>query len=108
VLYDAVAVPCGPDSAAALSSDGYAVHFVAEAYKHAKALAAFGAGLDVLRAAHLDVRLAENAADDVVVDKGVVSTTKAENTVPPQFAERFATLIAGHRVWERPTDHIVA
>ncbi|HVV18002.1 MAG TPA: catalase, partial [Pseudonocardiaceae bacterium] len=47
VLYDAVAVSCGPDSIATLSADGYAVHFVAQAYKHAKPVAGFGVGLDL-------------------------------------------------------------
>ncbi len=106
VLYDAVAVPCGPDSVETLSADGYAVHFVAEAYKHAKAVAAFGAGRDLLRAAHVDAELADG--EDVTVDKGVVTTGRAERTLPVEFAERFAKLIAGHRVWQRETAHIPA
>jgi catalase len=111
VLYDAVAVACGPDSVATLSADGYAVHFVAEAYKHAKAVAAFGAGVGLLRAAHLDAATAseeDDGEDGVVVDKGVVTTTRAEDTVPDGFAEQFAALIAAHRVWERDTAHIPA
>lgn len=54
VLYDAVAVPGGEDSVATLSRDGYAVHFVTEAYKHAKAIAAFDAGIDLLAGAQVD------------------------------------------------------
>ncbi|EUA19368.1 DJ-1/PfpI family protein [Mycobacterium xenopi 3993] len=53
VLYDAVIVPCGPDSVAALSDDGYAVNFVTEAYKHLKPVGAFGAGIELLRKAGL-------------------------------------------------------
>jgi len=46
VLYDAVVVPCGPKAMETLGNDGYALHFVTEAYKHLKAVAAFGAGID--------------------------------------------------------------
>ncbi len=48
VLYDAVVVPDGQNCAAVLASDGFAVHFVAEAYKHAKTIAGVGAGVAVL------------------------------------------------------------
>ena len=41
VLYDAVVVACGPRSVATLSDDGYAVHFVIEAYKHLKPIGAY-------------------------------------------------------------------
>ena len=102
VLYDAVAVPCGPDSVTALSADGYAVHFVTEAYKHAKAIAAFGAGVDLLAKAGLDTKVARGE-DELVVDAGVVTSTHAQDTLPPRFAERFAGLIAGHRIWTRDT-----
>ena len=44
VLYDAVVVACGPRSVSTLSNDGYAVHFVTEAYKHLKPIGAYGAG----------------------------------------------------------------
>jgi catalase len=48
VLYDAVAVADGEDCAALLAGDGFAVHFIAEAYKHAKAVGAVGAGVNLL------------------------------------------------------------
>src|SRR5947209_5698605 len=44
VLYDAVVVACGPDSVSTLSNDGYAVHFVVEAYKNLKPIGPYGAG----------------------------------------------------------------
>jgi hypothetical protein len=47
---DAVVVPCGPDSIRTLSEDGYAVHFVAEAFRHAKPVAAFATELSRHRA----------------------------------------------------------
>lgn len=73
VLYDAVVVACGPDSVSTLAGDGYAVHFVVEAYKHLKPIGAYGAGIDLLRAARIEVDLAEGT--DVVSDQSVVTTT---------------------------------
>jgi catalase len=59
VLYDAVVVACGPRSISTLSGDGYAMHFVTEAYKHLKPIGAYGAGVDLLRTAGIQSRLAE-------------------------------------------------
>jgi long catalase-like protein len=89
-------------------TDGYAVHFVAEAYKHAKPVAAFGAGVDLLRVAGVAADVAKN--DETVVDAGVVTSGRAPDA---GCTERFADLIAGHRVWRhrRPrtsTDHRVS
>ncbi|WP_026930353.1 catalase [Glycomyces tenuis] len=106
VLYDAVAVPCGPDSAEALGRDGRALHFVAEAYKHAKAVAAFGAGLKVLRAARVGTAYAEGT--DPVVDQGVVTTTAHGAELPTAFLDSFADQIADHRCWTRRTDDVAA
>ncbi|HEY5349513.1 MAG TPA: catalase, partial [Candidatus Lustribacter sp.] len=51
VVYDAVFVPGGKASVAALRADGDTVHFVTEAFKHAKAIAAGDDGAELLRAA---------------------------------------------------------
>ncbi|HEY0495746.1 MAG TPA: catalase [Kutzneria sp.] len=106
VLYDAVVVPCGPESTQTLSADGYAVHFVAEAYRHAKPVAAFGAGIDLLRAARIEAHLADG--DSIVIDQGVVTTTRAADDLPDDFAEAVAALLAGHRIWTRETSGIPA
>ncbi|SDD38771.1 catalase [Glycomyces harbinensis] len=106
VLYDAVAVPCGPDSVAALSRDGRAVHFVAEAYKHGKAVAAFGAGLGLLRAARIEAECADGV--EPVDDHGVVTTAANGGDLPEAFLDAFAGAIAGHRAWDRRTDDIPA
>jgi catalase len=77
VLYDAVIVP---DGVQALSSDGYAAHFVAEAYRHAKPILAVGSGFDLVP-----------GTEGVVTD-----------------VDEFAALLAGHRVWTRNTAGIPA
>ncbi|WP_375483224.1 catalase [uncultured Mycobacterium sp.] len=106
VLYDAVIVPCGPESVAALSDDGYAVNFVTEAYKHLKPVGAFGAGIELLRKAGVAEQLADGP--DVVSSMGVVSTTAAEDSMPDEFFDAFASVLAKHRVWDRDTAMVPA
>ncbi len=106
VLYDGVVVASGADATTTLSDDGYAVHFVAEAYKHAKPVAAFGAGVDLLRTAGVTDRLADGP--DVVDDKGVLTTTADHDSLPDDLAARLADRLAGHRSWERTTDAVPA
>ncbi|OLF09724.1 catalase HPII [Actinophytocola xinjiangensis] len=104
VLYDAVIVPSGTTD---LVRDGYAVHFVAEAYKHAKPLAAFGSGVEVLRAAPLgNVRLA--GGPDVTTDRGVVTTLAEAGRIGDDLATAFVAELARHRAWERDTDAVPA
>ncbi|GAB2934559.1 catalase [Micromonospora polyrhachis] len=98
VLYDAVVVPDGVTAAEALRADGYAVHFVAEAYKHAKPLGFVGAGAQLWTAAHLPT--------GGTADAGVV--TAEGDGLGSQFIDAFITTIAGHRFNERPVDAIAA
>ena len=106
VLYDAVVVPCGPESVETLSNDGYAMHFVTEAYKHLKAVGAFGSGVDLLRKAGITEQLADDT--DVVVSNGVVSTAAAADDLTDEFSEAFAAAVAKHRAWDRETDPVPA
>ncbi|MGE2814437.1 catalase [Mycobacterium heidelbergense] len=106
VLYDAVVVACGPRSVSTLANDGYAVHFVVEAYKHLKPVGAFGAGIDLLRAANIENRLADDTS--VVSDQAVVTTTAAADEFPEEFVDEFAAALAQHRCWQRQTDPVPA
>ena len=64
VEYDAILVPGGAASAAALGTQGAALHFLEETFKHGKTIGATGEGVDLLAMARLDgVTL---AADDAV------------------------------------------
>ena len=108
VVYDAVIVPGGTESVATLGQDGYAVHFVAEAIKHAKAVGALGAGTElVARAANGSARV-EVDGDRVGEDLGVVSAPGATGSVPDEFVESFCTALGRHRAWERRTDAVPA
>ncbi|PRY01027.1 catalase [Allonocardiopsis opalescens] len=106
VLYDAVVVAGGADSAAALAADGYATHFVTEAFKHAKPVVALDEGVDLLRRLPLGaLRTAERESDGVLADQGVLT---ARGGAVRRLAEAFVPLLAGHRVWDRPTASVPA
>jgi catalase len=105
VVFDAVLVAGGDDSAQALQDNGDAVHFVNEAFKHAKPLAAIGAGLGVLDAARLPAVERADVSDAATVsDQGVV--TAGVGGDPADLASRFLEAIAAHRHWDRQTSSV--
>jgi catalase len=112
VFYDAVFVPGGELSVAALESNGDAVHFVQEAYKHCKAIAAVGEAVDLVIVAELeDAALADEDADAagddaVVADHGVVTTRAPARA--GELAEAFVRSIAMHRHWTRNVEGVPA
>jgi catalase len=91
VAYDAVFVPGGDASIASLRSNGDAVHFVAEAYKHAKAIAASSAGEALLRDAGVPVGKSGKAAG-----AGVILAADGADG-----AASFIAAIGMHRAWNR-------
>ncbi|MHA6799273.1 catalase [Bounagaea algeriensis] len=109
VVYDAVFVPGGEESVRTLSGDGYAVHFIAEAYRHHKPVAASGAGVALLRQATVDTtRTAQTGSDGVVVDQGAVTASDTGGSLPDQFTEEFISALSGHRAWDRNTKPVPA
>ncbi|MFJ4144880.1 catalase HPII [Pseudomonas sp. NPDC089734] len=81
VAFDAVFVPGGKEALKALSTDGVALHFVLEAYKHLKAIAVAKEAKALLDLLHLD-----EDAGLLVVDSSY---------------DGFFNAIAQHRVWDR-------
>ena len=88
VLFDAVYVPGGADSAATLKDDADAIHFVNEAYKHCKPIAAEGEGVELIKASYWGSKLQGEDASD----KGIILNGKPRD---------FIKAIAQHRFWER-------
>ncbi|MGH9944038.1 MAG: catalase, partial [Pyrinomonadaceae bacterium] len=96
VLFDAVYVPGGDQSVATLKGEPDAVHFVQEAYKHCKAIAATGAGVELLRAAEVGANSA--GGDQRMTEEGVVTSRDAQ---AGKVASDFINAIARHRHWGR-------
>jgi catalase len=94
VLYDAVFVPAGAKSAQALANEADAVHFVSEAYRHCKAIAAAGEGVDLLRESYVGGMLsrAGKEAEVNVKELGVLIDVSPDD---------FIRAVAQHRFWKR-------
>ncbi|MDA3627040.1 catalase [Saccharopolyspora sp. WRP15-2] len=108
VLYDGVIVPGGAESVRSLAEDGHAVHFVAEAYKHHKPVAASDEGMELLQRAGVSEARKGSGTDGVVADLGVVMAAHSGGALPEGFIEEFVTVLGKHRVWERDTSAVPA
>ena len=83
VIFDAVYIPSGANSAATLIAAPDAIYFVNEAYKHCKAIAVNGDGVSLLNKSY---------AGQNNTDRGLIIDKPAKD---------FIKAIAQHRFWER-------
>lgn len=90
VLYDAVYVAGGTNCVATLEACPEAVHFLNEAFKHCKAIAADADGMQVLNATYFHKKLE--------TDDGVIVDADANH-----LSTKFIAAIANHRFWDRET-----
>jgi len=96
VFYDAVYVPGGTNSVGTLAEDPDAIHFLNEAFKHCKAIAADDDALQVLEATYFGRKLPEDNDDDTVMAEGIIIGMDPEN-----LAQQFIEAIRQHRFWDR-------
>ncbi len=87
VLFDALYIPGGDASAQALAAEPDAIEFVNEAFRHCKAIAASGAGVNFLK----EETYVRKAKDDQAILLG------------DKVTDKFIKAIAQHRNWERET-----
>jgi catalase len=112
VFYDAIFVPGGALSVSALEANGDAVHFIQEAYKHCKPIAAVGEAVDLVILADIedavlaDDEAAAGGANAVVSDQGIVTSRAPKLTA--ELADAFVRAIAMHRHWSRDIDAVPA
>jgi catalase len=97
IMFDAVFVP-GGSHVDTLLKQGDAIHFVAEAFKHHKPIAATGEGAQLLRSAPLPQDATPMSNDGVVEADGVLI---APGDRADELAGRFIDAIAAHRHWGR-------
>ncbi|REL37987.1 catalase [Rhodohalobacter sp. SW132] len=99
IMFDAVFIPGGKESVEALKENGNAVHFVNEAYKHCKPIAAVAEGVSFLKVCRLPgVTLPGPGSDEVTNVKGIVAGN-SDNL--ESFTKEFIRAIAQHRHWDR-------
>jgi catalase len=93
VLFDAVYLPGGAQSVASLKNLPDAVQFINEAFKHCKAIAADGAGAEIIQM---------TAAGDNIHITGKADNNAASNGIFINGkANEFIKGIAQHRFWQR-------
>jgi catalase len=102
VLYDAVFVPGGVQSVAALRGEGSPRHFINEAFVHCKTIAAAADGLDLLLASNIIEPVANLSQLEAALAQipGVVTERSPKDL--QDLALRFIDAIAIDRHFDRP------
>ena len=96
VLWDAVVVPDGAESVAALSRDAHAQDFVREQYRHCKPIMVMGAAAALLQKASVPPTLPDGSPDPALIG------AEGEDLEPA--LEAFKAALATHRSFARETD----
>lgn len=96
VLYDAVYVPGGINSVATLADEPDAVHFLNEAYKHCKAVAADEDALQVIEETYFYKKISGYHEKETALETGIVISNDMATV-----ASQFIKTIAMHRFWDR-------
>ena len=96
LMFDAVFVPGGVESVDKMKGMGDALHFIKEAYKHGKPIAAVGEGVGLIGACNLpELRLSEKPDSD----KGVVTSGGGSNG--DKVISLFKEAMMQSRFWNR-------
>ncbi len=101
ILYDAVYIAGGRQSVDSLLARGDALHFINEAFKHAKAIGAANEGIDLLAASQIQgVALAgPETQAQLFSELGVITIRNAADL--SYFSQEFINVISQHRHWTR-------
>ena len=107
-LYDAVFIPGGRASVDALTREGDAIHFINEAFRHAKPIAAAGDGVELLAASNIPgFSTADPSGDGATRPDasssaaGSVAGVLTSQDDVGSLASQFIEAIGQHRVFER-------
>jgi catalase len=96
VFYDAVYVPGGISSVATLAGEPDAIHFLNEAFRHCKAIAADNDALQVLEETYFYKKLPSDNETNTVLTEGIVIGDGAGD-----LSSAFIEAIRQHRFWDR-------
>jgi catalase len=96
VLYDAVYVPGGTNSVATLAAEPDAIHFLNEAFKHCKAIAADKEALQILEETAFYSSINEEDPKENGMNTGIIIGGDG-----PADPGMFIKAIAQHRFWNR-------
>ena len=100
-MYDAVYVCGGRQCVDKLLMQGEALHFVNEAFKHAKPVGAANEGVDLLTSSQIQgvTLAAPETRGQLISELGVVTIRNTPDL--SDFSHEFISAIAQHRHWAR-------
>ncbi|MEO5660060.1 MAG: catalase [Polaromonas sp.] len=98
IMFDAVMIPGGHESASTLCGLGDALHFVLEAYKHGKTICAVNEGAQLLKSLGFS---AEKNPELITVPTPGVLLADSRKVLDGQVTQDFIAAIAMHRHWDR-------
>ncbi len=96
VLFDALVLPCGPDSVAALAADGHTTEFIKDQYRHCKPILALGVSEQLLDKAGIPATLPSGEPDEALI--------KAQPSAVDSVIQPFIDALAQHRYTPRDSD----
>ncbi|MFD2865287.1 catalase [Mucilaginibacter antarcticus] len=102
VLFDAVYVAGGTNAVATLEAEANAVHFLNEAFKHCKPIAAAEDAMQVIDVTYFSKKLPPDFSEESVLKEGIL-IGKANK----DFATLLVKMIAQHRFWEREKPRLI-
>jgi catalase len=100
VLFDAVYLPGGDAAVKSLANELKAIEFIEEAYKHCKAVAASGSGVELLQKTRAGAGLADEPSKGRSVSN-VHGVIVGPASGVGKVATEFIAAIGQHRAWER-------
>jgi catalase len=101
VMYDGVYLPGGKKSVNNLKMQGDALHFINEAFKHAKTIGAINGGVDLLLASDINgvATAGPNTKGQIITELGVITAQNASDF--NSFTQEFINGLSLHRHWAR-------
>jgi catalase len=87
---------------ATLQAEANAVHFLNEAFKHCKPIAAAEDAMQVIEATYFSKKLPPDFSEEQVLREGVLV-----GIADKAFAGLFIKMIAQHRFWEREKPRLI-
>jgi catalase len=97
VLWDAAVLPAGEDAIESLSSEGHAIEFIKDQYRHCKPILVLGGATALLEKASVPMELPSGEPDPGLLQ--IPRTGAADEAL-----RSFVAAIARHRHFERQTD----
>ncbi len=103
--FDAVYIPGGRENVDSLKKRGDVLHFVNEAFKHCKAIAAINESVELLKKS--DITGFSISDGEITSDKGIITVSNNDADMN-NFAKEFIDAIAMHRHWDREKEEVPA